>query len=131
MSSAVASLAGTRPNIWAEKGKRIIDEASSILSGIGEVCSTLGISEAHFRRVFRLAYAENPEAYLQEVRIDQAKKLLLCDNFQVCGIGKMVGFKHRWSFERTFIKLTGICPTDYRRINEENSVAMAEISEKF
>lgn len=131
MERSTEGLGGTMPNFWAEKGKKIIDEEYSTLLGIGEVSSILDISETHFRRVFRLAYNKNPEAYLQEVRIAHAKDLLLQEKLQVCEIGRMVGFGCRDSFERIFTKLMGICPSEFRRARLRCCVERAEANEKF
>ncbi len=70
MERSAGGLDATSPTYWAEKAKPLIDKRYSDLSGICEVSSILGISETHFRRVFRSAYTKSPRAYLQEVRIE-------------------------------------------------------------
>lgn len=110
-------------NFWAEKGKRIIDEEFSSLSGIGQVCEKLGISESHFRELFRSAFGMNPKDYLQRVQIEYARQLLLTTPIKVSEISDLAGFKHRWAFYRIFKRLTGYNPSEYRRTKKNLQTA--------
>ncbi len=107
--------ARARSSFWAEKGKSIIDEKYASLSGIDEVYSVLGISESHFRDSFEAAFGISPKVYLEAVQIEKAKELLFDTSLKVYEVSEKVGFKHRWAFQRTFKKLTGLYPSKYRR----------------
>ncbi|CAH1208670.1 HTH-type transcriptional activator RhaS [Paenibacillus auburnensis] len=52
--------------------------------------------------------------YLQELRIGKAKELLARTDLPIQDIWAAVGFNNRNSFIRSFRKLEGISPTDYR-----------------
>ncbi|MCL5267014.1 MAG: AraC family transcriptional regulator [Bacteroidetes bacterium] len=106
---------------WAEKGKEIIDNSYADLSGIDEVCSTLGISAAHFREVFYFAYHITPKRYLDTVRVEQAKKLLcrkgasgkLPTIEQVAGLIDFTGVS---TFVRRFKEIARYSPTEFRKM---------------
>ncbi|MNC40295.1 transcriptional activator FtrA [compost metagenome] len=52
--------------------------------------------------------------YLQELRIGKAKEMLARTDLPIQDIWAAVGFNNRNSFIRSFRKLEGISPTDYR-----------------
>lgn len=105
-----------KANFWADRGKRIIDEEYRVLGGIAEVCCKLGISGSHFRDLFQSSFGMTPKHYLEAVQVEHAKDLLSDGSLKVSQICMMVGFKHRWAFQRAFKKSTGHYPSEYRRI---------------
>ena len=72
------------------------------------------ISKFHFIRLFKKYYGQTPNRYLQEVRIANAKKLLLKDKTidHVCAA---VGFTSKTSFISLFRKITGTTPLAWQR----------------
>ncbi len=56
--------------------------------------------------MFQSAFGINPKLYLEIVQVEQAKKLLHDRSLRIFEIADRLGFKHRWSFQRTFKKLT-------------------------
>lgn len=61
--------------------------------------------------------------YLQEVRIQKAKELLVGSNMTIQHIWSSVGFNNRNSFIRTFKKIEGIAPSVYRLHYTSNEVS--------
>lgn len=70
----------------------------------------------HFRDLFQSAFGVTPKLYLETVQVEHAKELLVDRSLKVTEISEMVGFKHRWAFQRVFKKLTGYYPSEYRKI---------------
>lgn len=56
--------------------------------------------------------------YLAKIRIDKAKELLATTNMSVTQIYTSVGFYSRATFIRTFNKIVGLSPTEYREANK-------------
>lgn len=87
-------------------------QASLSLSDIAK-CSYM--SPYHFLRVFKGTYGETPNEFLIRLRVEQAKKMLITENFSVSEICEKVGYTSLGSFSSLFLKQVGVAPTLYRR----------------
>ena len=77
---------------------------------LAKVC---GISEAYFRRLFAALYGKSPKAYITDLRMDYAKKLIESGEFSISRVGAMCGFTDPCYFSREFAKVVGVCPSKY------------------
>jgi AraC-like DNA-binding protein len=73
------------------------------------------MSPYHFLRVFKETYGETPNEFLIRLRVEQAKKMLITENFSVSEVCEKVGYASLGSFSSLFLKQTGMAPTLYRR----------------
>jgi transcriptional regulator GlxA family with amidase domain len=73
------------------------------------------VSEAHFIRTFRATFGETPHRYLQRRRVERAMFLLWHTNRSVTEICFDVGFGSLGTFSRTFTRIVGETPSDYRK----------------
>lgn len=73
-----------------------------------------GLNERTFLRRFSKATGSSPIAYLQKMRIEKAKHLLLKTTLPLAEITKAVGYVDLSSFRRLFHQVVGISPTVYR-----------------
>jgi len=103
------------PNYWARMGKELIDKDYQRLHTVEDVCSILGISAGHFREVFRTAYGVNPKLYLARVKVEKAMELLKDESVMVCDVAMRVGIPQRNVFKKTFKKIVGTTPSQYRK----------------
>jgi transcriptional regulator GlxA family with amidase domain len=86
-----------------------------------------GLPKRSFDRRFRAATGYSPLAYVQTLRIEEAKQILETSNTAVEQVGREVGYEDAASFRRLFRRLTGMGPSDYRRKFQPPSiVAQAE-----
>lgn len=74
-----------------------------------------GLNERTFLRRFRKATGEAPLEYLQKMRIEKAKQLLLGSNQTLEEITTAVGYVDLSSFRRLFRQIVGMSPTTYRQ----------------
>lgn len=74
-----------------------------------------GFSERNLKRRFQAATGLSPNQYLQRVRIDKAKKLLLATRLSIQQIAYEVGYENTSFFVRLFKREQGCTPARWRR----------------
>ena len=93
--------------------KFYIDKNFSEDINLDKIAGKALVSKFHFIRVFNRYYGRTPNQYLQEVRIEKAKKILLRGKSidEVCNA---IGFKSKTSFISLFKRMTGVTPLAYQ-----------------
>jgi|SRR6185436_371170 len=93
--------------------KLYIDKHFSDDLNLDLIAAKAHISKFHFIRLFKKYYGRTPNQYLQEVRIENAKKLFKNAKSidQVCSA---VGFTSKTSFISLFRKMTGKTPSGFQ-----------------
>ena len=82
---------------------------------VEELASQFGMSKRTLIRRFNSALSMSPNAYIQTVRIEAARKLLEETERTVDVVMNEVGYEDGSSFRRLFRSKTGLTPTEYRR----------------
>ena len=82
---------------------------------VADMAEQVALSERQFRRVFRERFAMAPVQYLQQLRLDKARSLLLCDGYSLQRICSEVGIKDPRSLIRLFNVAFGCTPGEYRQ----------------
>lgn len=73
------------------------------------------ISPSHLRRIFKENTGISLKVYIDAVRMDNAKRLLLCSDKPIADIAQMVGYVSQQTFIRVFKKEFAATPGEYRR----------------
>jgi len=79
-----------------------------------EAARSVYLSPAYFSRIFKLETGTNFTSYLNNVRIEESKKLLRNERINLADIAGMVGYEDQSYFSKVFKKLTGMSPLKYR-----------------
>lgn len=82
---------------------------------LDELAIEYGINKFRLCREFAKYYEYTPIQYLNKIRIDKAKDLLLNTDEKIVDIGQMVGIENTNHFIRLFKEKTGVTPLTYRR----------------
>ena len=82
------------------------------------VARAVSANKSHVSRQFKLETGLTITEYINKVRIDAAKRLLLA-GLKVAMVAEFVGFTDPYYFTRVFTQLMGCSPTEYRRRGEE------------
>ncbi|OYU79415.1 MAG: AraC family transcriptional regulator [Burkholderiales bacterium PBB5] len=81
----------------------------------GQVAAELGMSESRFSRFFRRATGNTFTDFVNRVRINRACQLLMESDRKVGAICYDVGFNNLANFNRRFLEIKGLTPTEFRR----------------
>ena len=79
-----------------------------------EMASLTYLSPAYFSSIFKQETGETFSGYLNRLRIDKSKELLLHENLRITDIAQSVGFDDQSYFTKVFKKTEGISPKRYR-----------------
>ncbi len=81
---------------------------------VEKVADSAGMSESHFRRLFKSVYRLSPIKYINLMRIERAKELIRYTSDSFSQIATDVGFANVYYFSRIFKKEVGCTPSEYR-----------------
>jgi AraC-like DNA-binding protein/ligand-binding sensor protein len=81
---------------------------------LAAVARHAGMSSFYFCKTFKKVTGLNYTKYLNRVRVEQAKHLLLNLNYRISEIAYEVGFQSLTHFNRAFRAIAGQSPTEYR-----------------
>ncbi len=73
-----------------------------------------GLSSRQFSRRFKVAFTASPAAFLEALRLDEARVRLATGQDVVARIAHAVGFRSDDAFRRAFERRFGVTPTAYR-----------------
>lgn len=78
------------------------------------ISSELGYSRTYFSKLFKRLFGKNFVAYLTDLRIEEAKRLLEKENLGIQEVAARTGFRGNAYFSSTFRRLTGQTPSEYQ-----------------
>ena len=79
------------------------------------VSNHISMNYSLFSYTFKRYVGTNFVNYLKNIRIGEAKKLLVETDMKVHEISKAVGYEHEKHFMKTFKNITGLTPSQYRK----------------
>ena len=83
--------------------------------GLDEMAQAVGLSTAHFARMFRKSTGETPHQFVLRERLERAKAMLRAPDTRVLDVAVACGFKTQQHFAQAFRDLWGTTPTEYRQ----------------
>lgn len=82
---------------------------------LSSVADAVALSPNHLSTLFKSKIGVGFSEYLTEVRIRQAKRLLITTDLLVSEVGERTGYQNMEYFSMLFKKMTGQTPSQYRR----------------
>lgn len=82
---------------------------------LDQVAQMVHLSPTYFSKVFSKELGCNFNKYLNILRIEKSKKLLLFDHMKLSEVATMVGFEDQSYFTKVFKRMTGISPHQFRK----------------
>ena len=92
-----------------------IEEHYSEKLTLEHLANVAGYSKNHFARLFKQVFKISPQKYIETLRIDIAKKMLLDSNNTLTQIAYDVGFPSQSYLNYIFKKYMRVTPLDYRK----------------
>lgn len=80
---------------------------------VSDVAKKVGFTVNYFSTQFSKKMNISPKAYINKLRMEQAKKLIASGKYKIKEVAKNVGFSNPLYFSGEFKKYTGYSPTDY------------------
>lgn len=108
-------------NLGDIKHKDIIYKAVTYINyhyadklSLEQVAAIIYLSPTYFSKIFKQELGQSFSNYLNQVRVEKAKSLLLHDAIPLVDVSDMVGFIDQSYFSKVFKKLVGVTPSEYR-----------------
>lgn len=76
----------------------------------------------YYSNWFKKQTGKSPKQYIDELRLKEAKTLLLTTDRSITNISEEVSFVNSSSFTRWFNRLEGIAPQNYRKLNNRQKI---------
>src|SRR4029078_12139759 len=82
---------------------------------LDERAQSVGLSTAHFARMFRKSTGESPHQFVLRQRLERAKAMLRAPGARVLDVAVACGCKTQQHFAQVFRDVWGVSPTEYRQ----------------
>lgn len=82
---------------------------------LGELADHVGYSHSHFSKVFKEEMGCGFRVYLNQLRVEKSKPLLLSGSVSISEICSMCGFEDQSYYCKVFKKITGVTPDKFRK----------------
>ena len=89
---------------------------------IQEITNYVGVDRTQLFRLFYHEFDMGPKAYLMQIRMDQARELLVNSNLTIKCIAFSVGYPDPYQFSKIFKRKYGVSPKSFRA--DHNSVQL-------
>lgn len=80
---------------------------------VEKMAAEVSLSPSRFYRIYKELFGISPKKYLNEIRIEHAKTLLMQNKYMIKDIAEMTGYKNQYHFIRQFKDYTGSTPGKY------------------
>ena len=104
-----------KPPQWLPRVKDYLRENFSEPPGLDELAKAVGVHPTHLSRVFRQFERCTVGDYIRGARVEYAQQRMLRTNDALVDIALAAGFADQTHFTRTFRRITGMTPSEFRR----------------
>ena len=95
--------------------RELIDAKIEDDLSLDEMAQSVGLSTAHFARMFRKSTGETPHQFVRRQRVERAKAILRAPGARVLDAAVACGFKTQQHFAQVFRDVCTVSPTEYRQ----------------
>lgn len=84
------------------------------------IAQEMGLTVKYISRVFKAKTGQNLSDYINHVRMEHVKDMLLNTDMSISAISEAVGIYSRTTFLRIFRKYEGVTPSEYRELSRDD-----------
>lgn len=81
---------------------------------VDDLAARCAMSSRNFARIFRAETEQSPAAFVVQVRVEAAQRLLAHGDSGLLEVAEQVGFASLETFRRAFVRTAGVTPSAYR-----------------
>jgi AraC family transcriptional regulator len=108
-----------RPPRWLNHTREVLHEHFAQQMSLTEIAACVGVHPVYLATVFRQHYNCTVGEYVRRLRVEFASRELSNTATPLAEIALAAGFAHQSHFARTFKRLTGLTPAQYRSANRQ------------
>ena len=116
--NASASASGSRSSAALRRVRDLLESEYARTVAIRELADIAGLSTFHLIRVFRASFGLPPYRYLEQIRIQQARRLIRL-GFPLTQVVHATGFSDQSHLTRYFKRIVGVTPGMYARAGRD------------
>jgi len=106
---------GKTKSKYVSFAKKYVNEHYAESISLKDISKEIYIHDAYFSKLFNEEVGEGFNSYVNRIRIEHAKKMLLYTEHQLKDISDMVGFQSHSYFNRVFKNIVGASPLAFRK----------------
>jgi AraC family transcriptional regulator len=118
-ASRRAAGAGDSAPRWLRQACALVESRFADPLTLGLVAARVGVHPVHLARTFRRVYRTTFGGYVRHLRIEYARRELERSSAALSEIAAAAGFCDQSHFSRSFKRLTGLTPAEYRSLRCE------------
>jgi AraC family transcriptional regulator len=103
--------------LWADRARELLHAGYRESLSMTAVADSVGVNPAHLARVFRREFGCTCGDYVRRLRVEFASARLASSSEPLRDLALAAGFADQSHFARTFRRLTGMTPAEYRRLS--------------
>ncbi|WP_422373369.1 helix-turn-helix domain-containing protein [Hoeflea sp.] len=107
--------AGKLSNAQCRLVQSYIEDNLTTDIGLDQIAGVCGLTRFHFSRAFKASFGVPPYQYVNQQRIERAKKILATSGLPVSSVAEACGFNSVSQFGRAFRGLVGQTPLAFRK----------------
>lgn len=92
-----------------------------------DISQLFGYNRSYLGKIFSKKMGQNFNSYIDQIRIEKSKELLLSDDSKVYSIAARVGYRNVDYFHIKFKKYVGISPAEYRKRHKDKAVSCSPL----
>jgi AraC family transcriptional regulator len=100
---------------WLEQAKHLLQERFAEPLTLAEIAQSVSVHPVHLAHVFHKSYRCTIGDYVRRLRVERACHDLANSESHLADIALAVGFCDQSHFTRTFKRLIGVAPSEYRK----------------
>ncbi len=115
ISKAMHFSQSTKYSLRVVQAQNLIKNNYKTVIGLNEIAENLGVHKVYLSRIFKEETGKNITQYIQEIRIEEAKRLLANSSMSISEIAEELNYPHPQQLSVAFKKETKMTPKEYRK----------------